>query len=491
YQLNARLGQWALGWVLAGSVLEGIPSVRTRDHFYDPTSRHGLADPRPLVGSLWEVLSMLEGGDSLNALLTGTGFDFTGRSALAWMRAKDNPSSLSRFRRELRLSATAQDPSMRRQHLARALLALGGILHLLQDLASPTHVRNDYARGHLQKLGSSLFSWGSAYERYVLVRYGRVGIPDYLGPDIRRPRVDDYFSNAKRWDGLANITHVSHFSPGTLPPPLHLLSSTTSEDAYRRLTKKLRYAKPALGPIDLRCASEGTCYQRGPHGRKLAYTITRRQKLRFFLDYRCHAAAARHLLPLAVGFSRGLIDHLLRGKITLSLNRAKRTVSIKSLAPALTAARIQILREDLKGQRHTVLDRRLGRTTANARLVTVTLPNAPTRSVIAVLTGQDGAADPIVAITTRPWLETPTALATPTSSQPATPTSSQPATPTSSQPATPTSSQPATRVSSQLPATSKPPASVPKKKLSSPLSKPATKTKSVGKPATAPVKHTH
>src|SRR5262249_26809667 len=42
--------QSALGWLLAGAVVEGMPAAREQNHFYDPTSKRGLAgrDGAPL-----------------------------------------------------------------------------------------------------------------------------------------------------------------------------------------------------------------------------------------------------------------------------------------------------------------------------------------------------------------------------------------------------------------------------------------------------------
>lgn len=468
YRPDAELGQWALGWLMAGAVLQGTPAVTDRDHFFNPVTRKGLRDRRPLLGGVLSVLSTLEGGDSIRALLTGTGFDLTGMSALRWIRSRYNEHSVARFYNALRLSVRAERPDDRAHYLSTALMALGGLLHVLQDMASPTHVRDDYAVGHLQQLGRSVFNLGSSYERYVAEKFGRTALPDYAGEPIRRASIRAYFTT-KRWNGLADITHSHSFSPGTVPPPVQLVAGSDARELRGRLGKKLRFSAPALGRFHLHCARRNTCYVRGSNGPLLAYRITDERELVFFVDYRCMAATARQLLPLAVGFSTGLIDHLLRGDVSLRWTDSG-SARIDNGALPLKAQRLSWLAEDRSGGRSLVATRDLhGRwVKARSKLLSdaVQLPSGAVK-LVALIEGKDRAGDPVVLSAA---VDIPGAA-----SQPA-PAATQPSAPTSA-PARPATTRP---TAATAPATSKPTKTI----GTSPTIKPATSKPATSKPAT-------
>jgi hypothetical protein len=331
---------------------------------------------------------------------TGTGFDLTGKPAPAWVLAGDNDLSIPALYRHLARSISTESAAARRHHLALALLAMGGVLHVIQDMASPTHARNDFRIGHLQRLGSSSFNRGSAFERYVAERYGQFGLPRGSGKPVVKRCIRDFFSN-KAWTGLADITSISHFSPGTLPPPTLVLPDPAAGELRRRLAGKLPLKKPALGPIDLRCARarhrHRRCHVRGPHGPLLAYRIDDQRQLRFSLDPACHAAAARHLLPLAIDYSSGLLDHLLRGRVTLT--RDVEQLSVKNVGAPIKEATGELLAEDGKGRRTRVREIKL---TLPARtgdaLATFSLtPPADAAALVVLIRGKGPEGDPLLA----------------------------------------------------------------------------------------------
>ena len=66
--------------------------------------------------------------------------------------------------------------------LARALLALGGTLAVLEDAGDPAHVRNDFRGAYMSDGGSSVFDRGSPFERYVAETFGQAGVPAAAKP---------------------------------------------------------------------------------------------------------------------------------------------------------------------------------------------------------------------------------------------------------------------------------------------------------------------
>lgn len=393
YRPDEHDGQRAAAWVLAGSVLAGMPSSVEEHHFYSPVRREGLDDQKPFVTGLLSFLSVFEGGDRIRDWLTGTGFKLEGRSALDLIRSGESAYSVPTFQRELAAAVSSASVPERAHHLTLALVAMGGVLHVLQDLASPTRTRNDYAEGHLQKLGVSLFDRGSAYERGVALAFGQLAVPAYRGAPVTRTHLFDFFTS-RRWDGLADRTAAEHFSPGTLPPPVGVLPTSDGRELAGRLSERLPFAKPALAPVDLGCARRRTCYQAGRHGPLLAYRVDSDDRLVFFLDNRCLNASARVLVPLAVGYSTGLIDFLLRGE--LSLAREGEALVVKS-GIALRDGKLRILVEDGRGVRRELSRQAV---TAAAGAVIARQPLRLTgdlRRVVALVEGRDGAGEALVA----------------------------------------------------------------------------------------------
>lgn len=395
YRPDPRGRLHGAGWLLAGSVLGGMPGSVEQHHFLAPAlGRRGLDNRAPLLGPLLAVMATIEGAASVRQLLTGTGFELEGQPASAWAVSGDTPYSLRAFHDHMVRAVASEQPEARDHHLALALAALGGVLHALQDMASPTHVRNDYAVGHLDRLGSSAFDRGSAYERLVALGYGQHGIP--RGQPVRRARLVDYFSAAD-WRGLADLTSLENFSPGTVPRSIRVLPDADPGELRRRLARRMVFSRPELGPLDLGCARRKVCYQRGPNGPRLAYRIDARGVLSFFLDGACHSASARQLLPLAVGYSAGLIDHLLRGRLELvrEATRDGIALQVKSSEP-LRAGTLQVFVEEASGRRQLAL--RVGlsaQRTLDRRLVLSPRPGA--RALAVLLDATDAAGERLVA----------------------------------------------------------------------------------------------
>ena len=110
-------------------------------------------------------------GATVRDSATGLAFDLEGMPALEWLRSPRNDLGLNAFFDNWVLAVSAPQAVQRETALARALLALGGTLSLLEDAGQPAFVRNDF-RGEFLTHDS-----GSAIERFVADRYGSVGLP--------------------------------------------------------------------------------------------------------------------------------------------------------------------------------------------------------------------------------------------------------------------------------------------------------------------------
>lgn len=393
YRPQADFGQYAGSWIMAGSILGGMPYLVEKNHFYCPALRNGLDNDHWLLSNLIATLATLDGGESFRQLLTGTGLTLSGIPATEWLTSSQNSMAISKLADYIRMAVTSPSAEIRRHYLAIFLMGMGGVLHLLQDMASPTHVRNDYVVGHLQQLSASPFNRASAYERAVAIGYGQFNIPAYQGKPIVRQRIRDFFSTPD-WQGLADITVKAHFSPGTVPPPLKILPDSDSREIRERLTKKLALSQPALGTIDLSGVRQRkTCYMTNAKGSALlAYKINKKNELVFFLDQKCFSASARQLLPLAVGFSTGLINYLLRGNIDLNFQGSD--LLVRNLGQPFTTGTLFVYLEDKDSHRELLLKQALNSKQLQSEgppiLASLHIqPSAKSRKVIVFIEGND------------------------------------------------------------------------------------------------------
>jgi len=159
----------AVGWVKAGAVLAKTPPELGRQHFFEPSSQTGLSDGPGLSGTLHAARLTLGDGASFRDAATGRVFDLEGMPATAWLWSQENDLGLAAFFDNWALAVGAKSPLERDTALARSLLALGGVLSVLEDMGQPAYVRNDF-RGEFDETGSGL-------ENFVADRYGAVALP--------------------------------------------------------------------------------------------------------------------------------------------------------------------------------------------------------------------------------------------------------------------------------------------------------------------------
>ena len=167
----------ALSWVVAGAVIAETPAERGQNLFFDPSRGNGLAQAGGAFQLGHDLRMLFAEGGGLRGASTGTTFNLTGRPSPEWLMAPDNDVGLPAFYDSLETATIAERPGPRGTALARALLALGGTLAVLEDAGDPAHVRNDFRAAYLSDWGSSLFDRGSKFERYVSETFGQAGVP--------------------------------------------------------------------------------------------------------------------------------------------------------------------------------------------------------------------------------------------------------------------------------------------------------------------------
>jgi len=396
YRPDNQNRQAALGWVLAGAVLSHVPAERARLHFWDPSTGRGLAQAGGLT-ALTDATGAVFDDASLRGVATGAAARRDQPAAWTWLNAVENDEGLPAFEASLASAVTSATPAARDSALARSLLALGGILAVLEDLGEPAHVRNDLDRAFLSDAADrghpGLLNRGSRYERWVADHLGQSGVPAASSP-VRRPTLQSYFVAADG-EGLGNRTQRRFFSIGTLPEDQPATSISTARGLAEGAQASLTYALPAVKGLSFGPGSEPH-YLVEKEGdlrcRKAAYTLGGGW-LRFSLDESVYADMASVLLPEIGGYAAGLIDFLFRAELTFSEDNGLLKAELTGSEGALSQANLVLLAEDAKGRR-TVIG-----TFADVNAASVPVP-AGAQRVLGVLRGRDQAG-PLVAVGAR------------------------------------------------------------------------------------------
>ena len=372
----------ALAWVIAGSVIATTPPERGQDFFFDPSRGAGLSESGSLT-SFGNTLGLLMDTGGFRALFTGTQFNMTGRPSTEWLRAPENDTGLETFYGQLEAAITGDRPAGRATALARALLALGGVLAILEDAGEPAHVRNDYARAYLASRGPSPFDRGSPFEHFVAETYGRMGVPVAVTA-VRRPTVASFITAADG-EGLADRTQRRFFSDGSLPEDAVVDRGTTAAEVMIDARRSLPYAYPRLPRLELKSMGRRH-YAHAPDKRRLIAYERVPGRVRFFLDEAVYADTARVLLPEIAGYGAGLIDHLFRAEIHIEVADGAAQLSLAGAQGDVRKGEIHVFAEDGAGLRRPLATAPAG---ATAR---VTIP-AGTKRIAAVLRGEDDAGE--------------------------------------------------------------------------------------------------
>jgi hypothetical protein len=373
----------AVGWLVAGSVVADTPPELAANHFFDPASRSGLSD------------ASLDGlGQRLTARFRG-GVARSGLAAPEWIEHPSNPMGLTGFRSQYAKAVSARTPGERARHLAGALLAAGAMLHVLEDMGSPTHVRNDLA-AHLERLGPDGADLGSRFERVAALAYGRLGVPGTTRP-VGDRALRDFFT-AKDGSGLADRTAATWFSASTLPHPIDL-----GGDPRGALASGLRASlrRPAPAPqagriaLDLPRAGEDGMEVADARGVCLAKFRVVENRLTWFIDDPCALEQVAAILPVVTSYAAGMLDTLFRGSLTLEAEGGQ--IVVRAGGTDLGRGKVSVYWDDARGVRTRLGEAAVERTAAGQ--VAASLPGVPgdARRVSALFEGSDPAGRPLQA----------------------------------------------------------------------------------------------
>ena len=386
YAPDGRGQQSAVAWIVAGSVVADMPVAAARNHFFDPSSGAGLSIGGNLPGSFAGKRAALAHVDDDGAI-----------PAPGWITSNDNPLSVDGFHEQYRKAVTSRTQGERDRHLAGALLAAGAVLHVLQDMGSPSHVRNDFG-AHLGSLSDDDTDVGSRFERITALAYGRLGVPA-PARTVSAVKLGDLFATDKG-GGLAHWTASRFFSAGTLPKAIELDVGARAAEIGIKLASSLGLPNPAplASGLDLiRAARSGGATLAGADGTCIARYAVANRHLSWSIDDDCALEQAGVILPEVSAYSAGALDFLFRGTLALS-KRDGGGVVVSAGDSALGAGNVTVLWDDATGVR-TELVAMTSTTggTVGATLATAKKLPAGTARVAALFDGVDANGERVVA----------------------------------------------------------------------------------------------
>jgi len=288
-------------WIVDGSLSEDFPPSRVLAHFHNPLRSWGTA---------------------------GLGVVF--RSAVIWaqdrVQTADGNHSWHDARHFYYQALTGKIKGERHQAWAGMFRDLGHIIHLIQDLAAPSHTRND---PHLVEDG--FHSWADREDNRTFLS-GMVGKPFSssilnLDPNSLAPIPIARIMDTERYRqsgvteagndiGIAEYSNANFFSDDTIfsadfPFPnessveLGLPEPEPKTGELRRYFKKVRD-----GELVNHLAVPSALYE------TLGDALEDQEK---GLDDKVFEDYAMLLMPRAIGYSAGLIDYFFRGRLNVSV----------------------------------------------------------------------------------------------------------------------------------------------------------------------------
>lgn len=381
----------ALAWLSVGSVIADAPVAHAGHHFFEPATGRGLGD-RTLGWS--ERL-----GHRLRATALGADLVRSGKPAPDWVLDPANPMGFASFLEQYEKAVSAATAGERRRHLAAALMAAGAMLHVLQDMGSPSHVRNDLA-AHLDLIGTDRFDRGSRLERIAALSHGRLGVPAPGAEQIQATNLRAFFTTPEG-TGLADRTARRWFSAHTLPEPVRVRAGMGSSVIAQRLRGSLVYPEPAPpSRLDLEAAqSRAARWVDGSGVCVASYQIDRKDRLVWFLDDPCVNEQVAAILPVVAAYSAAFLDWLFRGTLTLEPAEGGLAVSVPDTGAALGSGTLTLFWDDERGAR-TALGAPINVTSGpvGQALTRAPAPPANAHAVAALFRGVDGTGEPVLAV---------------------------------------------------------------------------------------------
>lgn len=417
--------QSLLNWLLAGAENEDVPPCRASNHFHSPL--------RPYPQARVTDQSLIDGfcrnfEPIRSSVVWGTRF----LSPTERGPATRNPFDWDTAQTSYLGALTQATSAARERALLQLIETLGHVAHLVQDLAVPAHTRNNF-NSHLGFSTERIAEDG--FEQFVRLNPSMVSAAVPTEVDIARRFVtrfwdtDRYTGTNPSSDidqGLAEYTNANFVSLNTIltdglaasDPYFHpypRLSSTNADALFGKDASVARPVRAEDGRVDtglyldkIRDGETVTTFLRA--GYLTGDLIDRAppgtpKQLALQLDDEVYRSYAGKLVPMALGYSKALLDYFFRGRLDVDLFEADsddpsivRVRGTNASIDALLGGSLSLWADDPDGRRTpgTLLD---------ATAAVSAEPNAPLESarfrlpagaerVVAVYSGRLGEESP-------------------------------------------------------------------------------------------------
>lgn len=297
-----------------------LPYVRSSNHFHNPITDKGFS-------GVMGVPILLPGQSTVEWAQRSTGTQSPG-GYFSWFDARSN----------YHLALTSKDLGVREDRFGKVFRGLGQLMHLVQDMSVPEHVRDD---GH----------YSYAYEEWLVDKrnagivaaalsnpiYPDAALLNKLSPfsSAAVPIANLFDSNTYTGENPA-ITLTTYGDPMVIPPQKIGLSEYTNANYFSPDTAfKSGFPHPALtsvaeyeDPVDQTSGKVRTYLKKSGDGEVVNHLAATRWLYRYLpavskglgvtFDSKVYNEYATKLLPRAVGYSAALLGYFFRGTLEIS-----------------------------------------------------------------------------------------------------------------------------------------------------------------------------
>jgi hypothetical protein len=345
-------GKYVTSLIQEGAELEDNPACRASNHFHDPLiedwTMSGLTDTHWLVNLYcWGFGFGQYPPNKINSDVTwATGYKSPSEKENNGVREFnewDWDSAREYYYiylagKDFSGNEIAPDEDTRNEYMTKCFRALGQVLHLLQDMAVPAHVRNDFSRGHTDIIpdsNSAPWNWiGNRFEAFVKKNDTKNWFNESTGGTLNDISLTNFW-DTNNYDGsipitdenmlgLAEFANLNFVSPYTIFSKTYPYPNEGSTNIEEYILGEL---SPEIVTDEDGVTREEIYLSKIQHGININHFVIPSYlseemfgidggiERTYRLDNRCFKDYADLLIPRAIGYSARLLDYFFRGNI--------------------------------------------------------------------------------------------------------------------------------------------------------------------------------
>ncbi len=253
--------------------------------------------------------------------------------------------------------------------------AIGHVVHLLQDVSVPAHVRNDLTshlafQGFVSRDPRRWFSNG--FEHYLKKNPDIVNQAQYNALDYTNWQVTDFWdTDGTTLTGMAEIINANYLSDSTIPnnnpSTEHTFTYPNISSENYQICEEESTLIPTVKFKYISRKSRGDCpppeQKTTDHFAFVSFVNEEDEinnqnisSLKLLLDNNVHDTYAREIIPLAVSYSTDLINYFFRGEIEVIQVPNSNNIKIKNNSSEVMDGIFTLYYDAIDGKRYPVSD---------------------------------------------------------------------------------------------------------------------------------------